>query len=80
MKKNMDCRGLGPDCFDMIRKDEGLQALLDHIKSDHACCLEVRCNYLSCYYRGGSMLKLEFNLRQKNLTFTFDPQYLAIVS
>ena len=78
MKKNMDCRGLDSDCFDMIRKDEGLQALLDHIKGDHDCCLEVRCNYLSCYYRGGSMLKLEFNLCQKNLTFTFDPQYLDL--
>ena len=47
MKKNMDCRGLDSDCFDMIRKDEGLQALLDHIKGDCTCCLEVRCNYYS---------------------------------
>lgn len=78
MKKNMDCRGLGPDCFDMIGRDEGLQALLNHIKGDCACCPEVRCNYLSCYYRGGSMLKLEFNLRQKNLTFTFDPKYFDL--
>lgn len=78
MRENMDCRGLSPECFDRIRKDEGLLALLDHIKNDQACCLEVRHNYLSCYYRGGSMLKLEFNLRKKNLTFTFDPKYVEL--
>ena len=76
MEKNMNCRGLAPDCFDMIRKDEGLWALLNHIKGDRACCLEVRHNYLSCYYRGGSMLKLAFNPCRKTLTFRFDPKYV----
>lgn len=70
-------RGLSENCFRMIEKDSDLQALMDHIcHGDPECSVEIRRNYLNCYYHGGSMFKLTFNT--KTLTFEFDLKYFEL--
>lgn len=72
-------RGLSEACFQMIETIPGLQALMDHIcHSDPECSVEIRHNYLNCYYHGGSMFKLTFNTPSKTLTFEFDPKYFDL--
>lgn len=78
MEKDLECRGLCPECFKMKEADEGLQALLNYVKHDPACWLEVRHDYLSCYYRGGSIFKLTFNVPGQTLTFEMDKKYLKL--
>lgn len=72
-------RGLIEDCFQMIEENLGLQALMEHIcHGDPECSVEIRHNYLNCYYHGGSMFKLTFNTPSKTLTFEFDPKYFNL--
>ncbi|MDE6591123.1 MAG: hypothetical protein K2K53_12445 [Oscillospiraceae bacterium] len=72
-------RGLSEICFQMIETIPGLQELMDHVcHSDPECSVEIRHDYLNCYYHGGSMFKLTFNTLGKTLTFTFDPKYFNL--
>lgn len=70
-------RSLNEICFQMIEADDGLQALLNHIVDDPAYRLEVRRNYLNCYYHSGTVFKLEFKVRNRGLEFTFNSNYFA---
>lgn len=70
-------RELDKACFEKIKTIPGLQALIDHVcHHDPELSVEIRHNYLNCYYKGGSIFKLIFN--QKTLTFEFDPKYFEL--
>ena len=70
-------RGLSKVCFQMIERDEGLRALLKRA-SDAPYRLEVRHNYLNCYYQSGSVFKLEFKVRDERLAFEFNSNYFSL--
>lgn len=81
-----DYRGLSEGCFRLIEADAGLKALLDRVGHD-PYRLEVRRNYLSCYYHSGSVFKLELSpitprspktRKKRELEFTFDAEYFAL--
>lgn len=72
-------RGLSGACFQMIDTIPGLQTLMEHVcLNDPECSVEIRHNYLNCYYHGGSMFKLTFNTSSKTLAFEFDPKYFNL--
>lgn len=77
-KDSLEYRSLDNVCFEMIEKDSALKELLERVRQDPDCRIEVRHNYLNCYYRCGSMFKLTFNTGRRTLTFTFDPKYLEL--
>ena len=49
-----------------------LQPILEYVKTDNSLDLEMRGNYVSIYYRGGSILKIH---EDKNHYEHIDPQY-----
>lgn len=74
----MEYRGLSTACCQMLESVSGLRALLERVCNDPACCVEVRHNYLNCYYRGGSLFRMTFKPKSKALEFKFDPKYFAL--
>lgn len=76
----MEYRGLSEACYQMLESGSipGLHALLERVCNDPACCVEVRHNYLSCYYRGGSLFKMKFKPKSKQLEFKFAPKYFSL--
>lgn len=74
----MEYRGLSTNCYKMRESTPDLRALLDHVCNDMTCCVEVRHNYLNCYYRGGSLFRMEFKPKSKQVEFTFDSRYFML--
>lgn len=74
----MEYRGLSVACCQMLESVLGLRALLERICNDPTCCVEIRHNYLNCYYRGGSLFKMKFKPKSKQLEFKFDPRYFVL--
>ena len=73
----MEYRGLSTACSQMLESPSGLRALMECVCKDPACCVEVRHNYLNCYYRGGSLFRMTFKPKSQKLEFKFDPNYLC---
>lgn len=73
----MEYRGFSEACCQMITLGSDLGMLLDSVCNDPECCAEVRHNYLNCYYRGGSIFRMEFKPRLKKLEFKFDSKYFS---
>lgn len=74
----MEYRGLSTASCQMLESVPGLRALLEHVCNDPSCCIEVRHNYLNCYYRGGSLFKMKFKPMSKQLEFKFDSKYFEL--
>lgn len=74
----MEYRGLSTGCCRMLESQSGLRALMECVCKDQACCVEVRHNYLNCYYRGGSLFRIVFKPKSQKLEFKFDPKYFAL--
>ena len=74
----MKYRGLSTDCCRMLESSSGLRALMERVCKDPACCVEVRYNYLNCYYRGGSLFRMTFKPKSQKSEFKFDPKYFAL--
>lgn len=74
----MEYRGLSTDCCQMFESQSGMRALMECVCKDPACCVEVRHNYLNCYYRGGSLFRIIFKPKIQKLEFKFDPKYFAL--
>lgn len=74
----MEYRGFSTACRQMLESAPDLHALLERICHDSTCCVEVRHNYLNCYYRGGSLFKMKFKPKSKQLEFKFDPKYFSL--
>lgn len=74
----MEYRGLSTNCYKMRESVPDLRALLDRVCNDMTCCVEVRHNYLNCYYRGGSLFRMEFKPKSKRVEFTFDSMYFML--
>lgn len=74
----MEYRGLSAACCKMYGSMPDLRALLEVVCRDPDCCVEVRHNYLSCYYRGGSLFRMKFKPMVQKLEFSFDPKYFAV--
>ena len=49
-----------------------LAFFLEQVKTNKELCLEIRDEYISIYYRGGSLLKIE---QKKGYRFSFDSKY-----
>ena len=75
---HMEYRGLSNGCCRMLESQSGLRALMECVCKDPACCVEVRHNYLNCYYRGGSLFRMAFKPKSQKLEFKFDPKYFAL--
>ena len=55
---------------------EGILApLIEMVKSDRSLCLELRGSYVSIYYRGGNLFKVDTAGAAGNYTIYFDPKY-----
>lgn len=76
----MEYRGFSKACYRMLESRSDLRMLLDCVCNDSECCVEVRHNYLNCYYRGGSIFRMEFKPRLKKLKFKFDSKYFSLKS
>jgi len=74
----MEYRGFSGKCFELVKSAPGLQALLERICHDPACHVEVRHNYLNCYYRGGSLFRMKCRPHNKQVEFWFDPKYFNL--
>lgn len=74
----MEYRGLSTACCQMLESRSGLHALMERVCKDPACCVEVRHNYLNCYYRGGSLFRMIFKPKSQKLEFKFDPKYFVL--
>lgn len=74
----MEYRGLSDACHKMILEDAALNGLIARICGDPDCNVEIRHNYLNCYYRGGSLFRLGFKPLAQKLEFTFDPKYFHL--
>ncbi len=74
----MEYRGLSEECLHLLTSKPGWQTLLDRVRRDPDCCVEVRHNYLNCYYRGGSLFKMEFKPRSGQVALTFDSNYFKL--
>lgn len=75
----MDYRGLSAKCHQMIRDNADLNALITYVCSDPDCNVEIRHNYLNCYYKGGSLFRMELKPRSaQKLAFTFNAKYFHL--
>lgn len=74
----MKYRGLSTTCCQMLESISGLRALMECVCKDQTCCIEVRHNYLNCYYRGGSLFRMAFKPKSQKPEFKFDPKYFAL--
>lgn len=74
----MEYQGLSTACCKVLESQSGLCALMEYVCKNPACCVEVRHNYLNCYYRGGSLFRMTFKPKSQKTEFKFDPKYFAL--
>ena len=74
----MEYRGLSTACCKVLESQSGLCALMEYVCKNPACCVEVRHNYLNCYYRGGSLFRMTFKPKSQKTEFKFDPKFFAL--
>lgn len=74
----MEYRGLSTACCQMLESVSDLRTLMEYVCKDPTCCVEVRHNYLNCYYRGGSLFKMKLKPKSQKLEFKFDPKYFVL--
>lgn len=74
----MEYRGLSAGCCEMLKPVSDLRMLMECVCKDPACCIEVRHNYLNCYYRGGSLFRMKLKPKSQKTEFKFDPKYFVL--
>ena len=74
----MEYRGLSTACCRMLESPSDLRALMERVCKDPACCVEVRHNYLNCYYWGGSLFRMKLKSKSQKPEFKFDPKYFVL--
>lgn len=74
----MEYRGFSEDCFRMIEELPDVHRLIETVGRDGECWVGIRHNYMNCYYRGGSLFKMEIKPVKKQVEFRFDSEYFKL--
>lgn len=74
----MEYRGFRENCFRLIEELPDVHRLIETVGRDGECWVGIRHNYMNCYYRGGSLFKMEIKPVKKQVEFRFDPKYFKL--
>lgn len=75
MSNGKSKRGLSDSFIEHLLEGK-LQKLLDRVKKDQTLDMEIRCNYVNIYYRGGNLLRIKED-KEGEYEFFFDKKYLT---